>query len=118
MERDRTEVSARIPLRSRKMSQAPSPPPAQTRPAKPDPEANKVSCFGFMLLGFFLSIGATVLYFLTLGALGPFIVVAVCLMILIGGQYLLWGRWMEKVLKEGQAEVADEAQANVDADTE
>jgi hypothetical protein len=100
-----TQVCAIVRLRDLVMQEVP---PIPTRPPEPKPDANKVSCFGFLILSLFLCIGGTVLYFLTLGALGPFIFVAVGLMLLIGTQYMLWGRWMEKVLNEGQTQADDE----------
>jgi fatty acid desaturase len=78
---------------------APVPPTNPDLTAKP-----RGSWLGILLAGGLLSTTLVVLNFLTLGFLGPLLLIVGIMAAIITLQYVIWGWWLHPILKRAQEE--------------
>ena len=80
---------------------------APAPPTKPDLAAKpRGSWLAILLAGGLLSTALVVLNFLTLGFLGPVLLIAAIMAAIITLQYVLWGWWLQPLLRRAQEEDA------------
>ena len=78
---------------------------APVPPTKPDFTAKpRGSWLGILLAGGLLSTTLVVLNFLTLGFLGPMLLIGAIMAAIITLQYVIWGWWLHPILKRAQEE--------------
>ena len=67
----------------------------------PEPPQPKQGSFVSIALALVLAaVLFTGLFFLTLGAVGPILVVAVCVFALAAFHYFVWGWWLSKAIRD------------------
>lgn len=76
------------------------------KPTKPELSETKPrgSWLAIMLAGGVLFLTIVTLTFLTIGYFGPVLVIAVIMAGVVLFHYVVWGWWLEKVLRQAEAE--------------
>lgn len=81
----------------------PTPPPKPPPPGKPSS-----SIWPVLLVALVVLLGLIALVFLTLGIFGPVILIGLAVFGIAGMHYLVWGKWLSKMIQDAEAGSEDD----------